>query len=136
MRTRHAWLVRPGAFMLCLVCSVGVAIVLIEALRQEGGGITTRYGVYVGGRARPVPFPRAIRDSSGATLLIPRKPQRIVSQTLGTDEILLAICNPQRIVALSVLVDDPQYSNVTELAHHITGRTNAGAEQNGTFIPI
>ena len=47
----------------------------------------------------------------------------------------LAICNPQRIVALSVLVDDPQYSNVTELAHHVTGRTNAGAEQILHFHP-
>ena len=137
MRTRHAWLARPGAFMLCLVCSVGVAIVLIEALRRESGGRQSQratVSALVAERAQ-VPFPRAIRDSSGATLLIPRKPQRIVSQTLGTDEILLAICNPQRIVALSVLVDDPQYSNVTELAHHVTGRTNAGAEQILHFYP-
>ena len=137
MRTRHAWLARPGAFMLCLVCCVGVAIVLIEALRQESGGRQAQRATVsasVADRAQ-VPFPRAIRESSGATLVIPRKPQRIVSQTLGTDEILLAICDPQRIVALSVLVDDPQFSNVTDLAQHVTGRTNAGAEQILHFHP-
>ena len=32
-------------------------------------------------------------------------------------------------------MDDPQYSNVTELAHHVTGRTNAGAEQILHFHP-
>ena len=86
--------------MLCLVCCVGVAIVLIEALRRESGGRQAQRATVsasVAERAQ-VPFPRVIRDSSGATLLIPRKPQRIVSQTLGTDEILLAICDPQRIV--------------------------------------
>jgi Periplasmic binding protein len=32
-------------------------------------------------------------------------------------------------------VDDPQYSNVTELAQHVTGRTTAGAEQILHFHP-
>lgn len=131
MPTRHGWLTRPGAFILCLMCGVAMAIVLIEALRHDQGHGPYQDAVLaapVAERAR-TPFPRVLRDSSGATLSIPRPPQRIVSQTLGTDEILLALCEPHRLVALSVLVDDPQFSNVTEQAQHIPGRVNASAEQ-------
>lgn len=60
----------------------------------------------------------------------PRKsrPMRIVSQTLATDEILLAICDPSRIVALSALADDPNYSNITEEAKAVKLRTDRSAE--------
>src|SRR5574341_1252655 len=131
------WLARPGAFMLCLMCGVAVAIVLIEALRRDGGTLQLQRAAVsapVAERAQ-TPFPRAISDARGETLIIPRKPQRIVSQTLGTDEILLAICDPQRIVALSELADDATLSNVTEPARHVTGRTHAGAEQILYFRP-
>jgi len=137
MRNHGGWLARPSAFLLCLVCGVGVTIVLIEALRRDSGSRLAQHAmvsVSVAERAA-VPFPRALSDASGATLVIPRKPQRIVSQTLGTDEILLAICAPQRIVALSTLVDDPHFSNVTEQARQVTGRTTAGAEQILRFQP-
>ena len=137
MHTRRGWLARPGAFLLCLVCGIAIAIVLIEVLRRDGGTLQPQrpaVSAPVAERTR-TPFPRVISDASGATLIIPRKPQRIVSQTLGTDEILLAICDPQRIVALSELVDDVTYSNVTAPAQHITGRANAGAEQILHFHP-
>jgi len=75
------------------------------------------------------PFPRELRDALGETLVIQREPQRIASQTLGTDEILLAICSPERIVALSDLAEDDNYSNVVEQARQIPGRTTEGAEQ-------
>lgn len=82
----------------------------------------------VGERAAQ-PFPRELRDARGETLIIPTKPQRIVSQTLGTDEILLAICPPERIVALSDMAEDENYSNVAEQARQVPERTTEGAEQ-------
>jgi iron complex transport system substrate-binding protein len=81
------------------------------------------------------PFPRVIRDASGAPLVIPHKPQRIISQTLGTDEILLAIREPQRLVALSILADNAHYSNVTAQAHLVKERANADAEQMLSLYP-
>lgn len=63
-----------------------------------------------------------------------QKPQRIVSQTLATDEILLAICPPERIAALSPLATDSSYSNVTEIAHKL-GRTVHNLEQLLAFQP-
>lgn len=81
------------------------------------------------------PFPRELRDAKGETLNLPREPQRIVSQTLGTDEILLAICPAERVVALSHLAEDANYSNVVEEARQIPNRTTQGPEQILQFKP-
>jgi len=136
-RRLYIWLVRPGAFSLGLGCAVVVAIVLIEGFRQEPArGPSTRVHM-----AAPVaeragaPFPRTLSDASGATQVIPRPPQRIVSQTLGTDEMLLTLCEPERLVALSALVDDASYSNATAQAQAIKGRAKASAEQILQFQP-
>jgi iron complex transport system substrate-binding protein len=131
------WLTRSGAFVLCLLCGVGVAIVLIEALRYDhraGSAFRAIVSAPLAERLQQ-PFPRLMDDTHGKRLVISRPPQRIVSQTLGTDEILLAICDPQRIVALSPLADDATYSNVTAQARGIVGRANAGAEQILHFHP-
>ncbi len=61
-------------------------------------------------------FPRQVRDEVGNLLNIPSRPQRIVSQTLATDEILLAICPLERIAAVSPLAWNKKYSNVAEKA--------------------
>ncbi len=135
--TPAPWLTRPVGFFCGLLCAVAVTVVLIEALRhdsQHAASPRTQMALPVAERAG-APFPRTIPDASGALLVIPHKPQRIVSQTLGTDELLLTIGDPQRIVALSDLVDDPVYSNVTAQAQQIRGRTQAGAEQILRFQP-
>ena len=77
----------------------------------------------------PGPFPRKVQDATGETLEIAARPNRIVSQTLATDEILLAICPVERIVALSSLAEDENYSNVVAEARRVAGRTTEGAEQ-------
>ena len=74
-------------------------------------------------------FPRQIKDAGGNVLTIPARPQRIVSQTLGSDEILLALCDPARIVAISSLASNPKYSLVIEEAKGIPAQTDKGAEQ-------
>jgi iron complex transport system substrate-binding protein len=66
------------------------------------------------------PFPRSLVDSSGHKLVLPTLPQRIVSQTLMTDEILLAICPPNRLAAVSALAHDRRYSNVVKAAQSFT----------------
>jgi iron complex transport system substrate-binding protein len=130
LHTRRGWWSRPLAFVLLLLCGVAAATVIIETLRPAGGTTPPQRSEVtapVSERAT-TPFPRRLHDASGALLLIPHKPQRIVSQTLGTDEILLAICDPQRLVALSMLADDPQYSNVTAQARLVKERTNVEVE--------
>ena len=57
------------------------------------------------------------------------KPQRIVSLNIRSDEILLALVNPERVVALSRLADDDGISNITEDAKKISQRVTLNAEQ-------
>lgn len=80
-------------------------------------------------------FPRDLRDAKGETLTLQHEPQRIVSQTLGTDEILLAICPVERVVALSDLAEDENYSNAVDEARRIPNRTTEGPEQILQFKP-
>ncbi|MCK5719002.1 MAG: ABC transporter substrate-binding protein [Thiomargarita sp.] len=74
-------------------------------------------------------FPREIYDSNNRKLLIPEPPQRIVSQTLSTDEILLAICLPERIIAVSSLAKDVKQSIIAQQAQQIPHQASNNAEQ-------
>lgn len=49
-------------------------------------------------------------------LLFGGAPRRVVSQTVGTDELLLALAEPSQIVALSHLSRDPEYCAVAQEA--------------------
>jgi iron complex transport system substrate-binding protein len=75
------------------------------------------------------PFPRTLTDALGNRLTIPAPAQRIVSQTLSTDEILFAICPPSRIVGVSTLARDEIYSNVLAQARASSAPPSTGAEQ-------
>jgi len=57
-------------------------------------------------------FPRTVTDGAGRSLRLATRPMRIVSQTLGSDEILFPMVAPERLVGLSSLSRDPKYSNV------------------------
>lgn len=111
-------------FILILVAVLTVLVVAIEWARRaqtpEAPGVEDRTAT---------PFPRELRDASGEPLVIAAPPQRIVSQTLGTDEILLALCPTERIAALSALADDESYSNVVVEARQVAGRAAQDAEQ-------
>ncbi len=59
-------------------------------------------------------FPHTLEDGRGHTITLSASPQRIVSQTLATDEMLLAICPLSRIVGFSTLSVDAHYSLIAE----------------------
>jgi iron complex transport system substrate-binding protein len=58
-------------------------------------------------------WPRTITDDKGVAVTIARKPQRIVSLTLSTDEILLSLVSKTRLAAVTAFSEDPSVSNVT-----------------------
>ncbi len=66
------------------------------------------------GACNEAPGPAAGDNSTPGQPL--RHPQRIISLTLGTDEILCALVEPERIAALSYLAADPENSNVASTA--------------------
>lgn len=59
-------------------------------------------------------FPRTLRDGGGAEITIKARPARIVSQTLGTDEILWAICPRARIAGVSKIGLEVKYSPIAD----------------------
>ena len=63
-----------------------------------------------------------ITDDTGVTLQFTEKPKRIVSYSISTDEILMALVEPERIAALSRLVDDPGVSSIVQEAKKIPNR--------------
>jgi iron complex transport system substrate-binding protein len=76
----------------------------------------------VAGTVPNTPISYTVTDSKGHVLNLVQKPKRIVSLTLGTDEILLDMISPDRIVALTKYAHDPGISNVAEKAGKVSGR--------------
>jgi iron complex transport system substrate-binding protein len=74
------------------------------------------------------PFPRTVRDAFGDPLTLNTPPQRIVSQTLGTDEILFAICPRERIAGISEIALNNTYSKIADEAKARGTRTIYGPE--------
>lgn len=80
------------------------------------------------GQAPNAPAGYTVTDSTGYVLTLPHKPQRIVSLSIGTDEMLLALVPAERIAALTYWADDGGISNVTEAAKQVPKRVKASAE--------
>lgn len=61
-----------------------------------------------------------ITDTVGNVIKVPIKPKRIVSLNLGTDEILIDLVEPDRIVALSYLAEDEGISSIVDKARKVS----------------
>ena len=84
----------------------------------DGGGVF-RFSGAPDGQGGPAPsgagFPRTFTDFHGFALTLPQAPARIASQSLPTDHLLFAVVPVERIAAVSIYADRPQYSNVVRL---------------------
>jgi iron complex transport system substrate-binding protein len=130
-QTHRNLFTRPIVFFFLLALIIAATVIVIEVMQRRKALVRPHSANLNAPLVERIktPFPREIRDASGAKLIIKEKPQRIVSQTLATNEILLAICDPQRIAALHTIVDDAKYSPVTEEAKRVKGRVSTDAEQ-------
>src|SRR5688572_4758886 len=57
-------------------------------------------------------FPVTVVDGLGNEVTVDAPPQRIASVTLGTDEILLDLVGPERLVGITYLASDETTSNI------------------------
>jgi iron complex transport system substrate-binding protein len=64
-------------------------------------------------------YPRKVIEADGRVVLIPHKPRRIVSTTLGGDHILLAMVPAEDILALTHFAANPSYSFVPQVARKL-----------------
>jgi len=62
------------------------------------------------------PFPRTLTDAKGHTVKLAAKPMRIASLTLGTDENLMDLIDPRRLVAMTAVSRMDDISNVANRA--------------------
>lgn len=74
-------------------------------------------------------FPITVEDANGARMTLEKKPEKIVSLTLGTDEMLLGLVDKSRIKAVTYLSLDPGLSNVTEEVKDIPEKLGTEAEK-------
>jgi cobalamin transport system substrate-binding protein len=74
-------------------------------------------------------FPKVLIDQTGRRVVLPQKPSRIVSVTLATDEILLALVEPSRLIGVTYLAVDERISNMTQEAATVPHKVRADPEQ-------
>ncbi len=78
-------------------------------------------------------YPMEVIDDLGNKVVLQSKPSRILSGTLMTDEILLALVDKERIVGVTNLADDPGISNIAGETVGIPNRVTFNVER---FISI
>lgn len=73
-------------------------------------------------------FPVTVIDGLGNEFTLEASPVRIVSLTLGTDEILLTLIGPERLIGVTYLATDPTISNAADLAAEVENIVEADPE--------
>ena len=71
-----------------------------------------------------------VTDFTGTKLEFSSKPQRIVSMSIGTDEILVDLVPLSRILGVTYLADDGGISNIVERAKQIPNRTHGNSPES------
>ncbi len=69
-------------------------------------------------------FPMEVVDATGFEMTIESEPQRIVSLTLGSDEMLMGMLDESRILALTKYADDEGISNIAGEAAKVEKRAS------------
>lgn len=92
-----------SVFLLCVLSVLLTACSIPGTAQQE----TTAY---------------TVTDIEGTAVDFPAPPRRIVTLSMSTDETMLGLVEPERIVAVNELLDDPVSSNVTGLVKAIPQR--------------
>jgi len=67
-------------------------------------------------------FPLKVTDAGGTEMTIEKEPARIISLTLGSDEMLMGLVDKSRIKALCIYAEDAGISNIAEEAKAIPER--------------
>ncbi|NPV68193.1 MAG: ABC transporter substrate-binding protein [Anaerolineae bacterium] len=73
-------------------------------------------------------WPRTIIDAAGQPVTLDAPPTRIASVTIASDEILLSLLEPERLIGVTTLADDPGISNVASRAALVPHRLTADPE--------
>jgi len=103
--------IRRHAPELTTLLAIAVAVLAIEVRRARISLSPLPSAWSISAEAK---YPRSMVDSSGNELVISQRPKRVVSQTLGSDELLFGVCAGDQIVGASTAALDERYSNVAD----------------------
>ncbi|MCU0657062.1 MAG: ABC transporter substrate-binding protein [Polyangiaceae bacterium] len=116
-------------------------------MRTEAGiAVASLVALALAGRAAPSPalldprrltastveegdFPKRMVDPGGREVVLRARPGRVVSRALVADELLLELAPPERLAALTYLVDDATMSLAAGKAPPSIRRTGGGLEE-------
>ena len=106
-----------------LVCVGGFAGGRSEQSPETRGAEARDNGVY-GQQTPSDSYPLEIADDTGSPVRVQRRPERIVSLTSFTDDILVELVDHRRLVGLTIFSEDPAVSNVagqiSDIPHRLT----------------
>lgn len=78
----------------------------------------------------------SVVDSKGTTVDFSAKPQRILTLSMATDQIVLGMVTTDKLVAVNALLDDPTTSNIAPLGRKVERKiTNPSAEEIFSLRP-
>jgi iron complex transport system substrate-binding protein len=83
----------------------------------------------------PGPFPKTAMSPLGERVLLREAPRRIVSIALSADEILIDLVPPERLVGITVFVDDPSTSPASGRAPRRAARVTGEPESLLALAP-
>jgi len=114
MRRKYTAMKRHHLLMLLLVL-LALAMSACTPAASEQPAATEQPAEPEGGEeagAEDAAFPVTVVDGLGTEVTLDAPPTRIVSMTLGTDELLLDLVGPERIAAITYLASDATTSNI------------------------
>ncbi len=100
---------------------------LLIGVRGVTGGQTGRSQDVKGGGV-PVQvemsnsYPLEVEDDTGETVRLERRPERIISLTSFTDDILVDLVDHRRLVGVTIFSEDPAISNIVDKISDIPNR--------------
>ena len=128
---RKSWLSLGAAALLLASACVQPPVERVATalpVPAVGEARSPRQAAIVEPRAAPGVFPRTVHDSTG-DVVIPARPRRIHTLSVGYDEITFRLVDLSRIVAIGSVTANPLYSNVSTEAAQIPARVGRDAEQ-------
>jgi iron complex transport system substrate-binding protein len=114
---------RLGGFLLAMVATALGLWVLWQA--ASFSSVSRPQGTRVSGDG----FPKVLIDQTGRRVVLSEKPRRIVSVTLATDEILMALVDSTRLLGVTYLAVDDRVSNMAQEATDVPHKVHADPEQ-------
>jgi len=132
----------PGALILTamlLLCVRGFAGGQVEQSAEARGaevrGAEARGGEVSGQQTPSTSYPLELADDTGRTVRLQSRPERIISLTSFTDDILVDLVDHRRLVGLTNFSEDPTVSNVVDKISDIPNKLTVNVEVTLSLQP-